>query len=173
MSSTGCWWPWHCCIVATPYSLLKSIVSSFLELSFYHSRTTNRPRPPPPHPSPVIQPPTVSSVPTATPACRQAPHWHRRHNKTPTCVTIPPFLSTYTHNLRSASFIGQAVIMTLARQSSDSSRSSLSLPGWRSAFKCSMVTNEDGHRPTSHPPGICANKTRANPNWKAWIITHV
>lgn len=38
--------------------------------------------------------PTAGPVPTATPACRQAPCWHRRHNKTPTCVsdTPPPSL---------------------------------------------------------------------------------
>lgn len=146
MQYTGCRWPWHFCIVDTPHSLLQSIVSSFLELSLYHSRTTSHPSLPPPNPSPVIQLPTVSPVPTATPACRRAPRWHRRHNKTPTCVTIPLFYPhTHTHTLIlcPASFIRQAVITTLARLSGDSSRSSVSLPGWRSTLKCSMTANED------------------------------
>lgn len=74
----------------------RSFFPSWNCLSIILAQPTNH-SPPPPHPSPVIQPPTVSPVPTATPACRRASRWHRRHNKTPTCVTIPPFLSTRAH----------------------------------------------------------------------------
>lgn len=96
---------------------------------------------------------------------RQRQSADRLHAGTDDTIKRPPVLQsplfyyhtrvharTHIHTLilRSASFRRQAVIMTLARLSSDSSWSSLSLPGWHSAFKCSMAANEDGH--LSHNP---------------------
>ncbi len=61
--------------------------------------------------------PTAGPVPTATTACRQAPRWHRRHNKTPTCISDSPLCThshrqTRTHSL--SLFVSLAVITTPA-----------------------------------------------------------